>query len=79
MTEKFFMVEFGDGEFSRVCADIEQAEEEALEWLKGDDFNDRRELTIYEVKPVAVTKLIVANGTKMLGSDELLNSHLIGE
>jgi len=79
MTKKYYIVQYNDGDFSPFFDTIQRAEEDALEWTMDSDPEDKPELTIFEVRPIATTKVKIVNETKMLGNDDVLNSHLIGE
>lgn len=78
MTEKYYMVEYADGSYSNLCNTFKEAEENAADWI-NDNMEEPTELTIFEVVPVATTTIKQVSETKMLGNDELLNSHMIGE
>lgn len=82
MTEKFYMVEYDSGSYSYLYDTFKEAEENAANWIKDNMEKPKekpKELTIFEVIPVATTTIKQVSETKMLGDDELLNSHMIGE
>lgn len=80
MTTEYFMVEYADGSYSNLCNTFKEAELNAADWINDNMVDDSPdELIIFKVIPVATTTIKKISETKMLGNDELLNSHMIGE